>query len=559
MTESTLHVPLEEAPTIIPLNVRLLLQRVQSGSVRVPVFQRPLRWKAADVLRLFDSIVRGYPVGSLLFWRKDAEPASQHRIGDVTIAVPGSDDAWWIVDGQQRVTALAAALMDLDQGPDSVWTVRFDPVKRAFLSGPVLPGEEGRVVPLSVLGDLRRLGRWMRGSTLDDEALSVVEETQQRILDYPLSAYLMETSNPDALRGVFARMNSTGVRMRSDEVFQALLGDRSKDGRSLDLNALQAACDLDGFGQPPREEVLKAVLAMSNQDPTRRIEALNDSTLADLVGFEDAAEALGRAVRFLQTDPAGLDAPGAGIPCYAFLPYPVVFVLLAKWFHLFPDSDALIRRSLSLWLWRGVVTATHERAAVSKLRLQVRMIEGDSAESARDALLNLVGEPTRVDWSLQAFSSRSAASRVELLALLSLVPRHRDGDLVSWRALVSDGQRVAREIFPSSHWKKLGKDSRALAKSAANRALLDDRHTGLRAAFLEWDPVVHQGALASHLIDEHLWRKLKEDDAEAFLRLRATRVQTRVGDFLSSRAGLGEPVLRPTEAYLEEAPTEEAS
>jgi len=40
---------------------------VYRGHVRVPSFQRGLRWEASDVQDLFDSIYRGYPIGSLLF------------------------------------------------------------------------------------------------------------------------------------------------------------------------------------------------------------------------------------------------------------------------------------------------------------------------------------------------------------------------------------------------------------------------------------------------------------------------------------------------------------
>ncbi|MGH7269864.1 MAG: DUF262 domain-containing protein, partial [Polyangiaceae bacterium] len=299
-----LYASLDKPPTAFSLTVRKLLNRVQAGEIRVPPFQRPLRWGGADVVNLFDSILKGYPVGSLLFWKKPVPADSDLRIGNARIAVPAAAEGWFIVDGQQRTTAMAAALLDLDHGADRRWTVRFDPGTNKFLTGFAAPSEVGLHVPLSALGDIRRLGKWLRDCRLGDDEQARVEDVQQRLLDYELPAYLMENEDPDALRGVFARLNSTGVRMRADEVFQALLGtDAGRVGskpQSVDLVALQTACDLDGFGQPPRPEVLKALLAMSGLDPTKRLENLSQDLASHLVYESEATEAVQRAVAFLK-------------------------------------------------------------------------------------------------------------------------------------------------------------------------------------------------------------------------------------------------------------------
>lgn len=546
-----LLVPLEKPPQALSLTVRKIVGKVVAGEIRVPNFQRPLRWQSSDVVKLFDSILRGYPVGSLLFWRHPAPADAHFRIGNAEIAVPEVLDGWFIVDGQQRITALAAALLELDHHGDTRWTVRFDPLTNEFLTGPAPAAERGNHVPLSALGDLRRLSRWLRDCTLDEAAQQRVEAVQQRLLDYELPAYLMETEDPEGLKGAFARLNSTGVRMRADEVFQALLGSESASRTALNLERLQAACDLDGFGQPPRPEVLKAVLAMSGVDPSRRLEDLGEHALGSLVTEAEATEALQLTVAFLQSAPSTAE-PGAGIPAYGFIPYPVVFVILARWFHLFPRPDVDTRRELSRWLWRGTATAVHQRAAVSALRLQVRKIVPEQVDQSLRGLLDAVGEPQRVDWSLGPFNAKSAASRVELLALLALGPRDLSGP-VSWRALVSDGQRVAREILATPAWADFDSQTRTLAKTAANRALLDAKHTGLWAEFRHWDPVRNAEALESHLIDAPAYAALTGGQKAQFLVHRASRVRAAVTAFLARNVGLGQPRLRPASAYFEDA------
>ncbi|MDQ3263255.1 MAG: DUF262 domain-containing protein [Myxococcota bacterium] len=556
MSNPSPFVPLEHPPQAISLTVRALLTRVQQGRIRIPPFQRPLRWLSDDVVKLFDSIRRGYPVGSLLFWKRHAPADEGYRIGTARLPVGEVSEAWWIVDGQQRVTALAAALLELDHGQDARWLVKYDPGKDELLSGAVLPIEAGLVVPLSTLGDLRRLGKWLQGAAVDDVAANRVEQLQQRILDYELSAYVVETDNRQALKGVFARVNSSGVRMHSDEVFHALFGESDQQlslGRSaIDLNHLQRRCDLDSFGEPPRLEVMKAVLAMSGLDPTRRFDSIGEASLSKLVSLDDAEDALVRAVDFLQGSSVAAE-PGAGIPCYSFIPYPVVFVVLAQWFHRHPKTASDTRRLLAQWLWRGASTGVHQRAAVSSFRDQLRLIRGDSEVQDVKALLSFVAEPPRVDWTLRPFQARNAASRVELLALLDLCPRDRTGP-VSWRSLVSDGERVAREIVRSSKWKALGEDGARLARTVANRVLLDAAHTGLETELLRWDPMDDRAALESHLIDAEMWKALKEERVADFLRRRAARVQTVVSSFLTKRAGIGAPRLMALDRYADTDP-----
>lgn len=549
-SRGALFVALPSPPSALSINVRALIGRVEKGAIRVPDFQRPLRWGNDDVVKLFDSILKGYPIGSLLFWRR-AFSEGEISVGAARVRVGQVQDGWHIVDGQQRTTSLAASLLDFDQGGDSRWEVHFDAHRGGFL--PAHPAEstayqDSVLVPLRVLGSLSRLGRWLRERDLADAYVARIEQVQQRILDYDIPAYVVETEDVDALRGVFARMNSTGVRMRADEVFQALLGSGGQSARrqSIDLGQLQQVCDIDGFGQPPRDEVMKAVLAMSGLDPSKRLDELGEDAMTGLVESGDAAEALVRTVEFMRSS-TDEPMPGAGIPAYAFIPYPVVFVILARWFYLFPETSESGRRSLRQWLWRGVATGVHQRGAMSAMRLQVRQIQDGDLGGSLSALLDAVGDPPKIDWSLDPFHANHAASRVELLALLARGPKSQLGE-VSWRSLLSQGERVAREIFSVTGMEG---PLRKLARTAANRALLDTRPTHLVTEFRKWKWETHGEALASHLLDREDLEALVAGDRESVLRRRAERVRNLVTRFLSQRAGVGEPLVLPFEAYVE--------
>lgn len=516
------------------LTVRDLLSKVQRGQVRVPKFQRPLRWSRHQVVELMDSLWRGYPIGSLLFWKRPAEGGTLF-VGGAELRVPAVSDAWWLVDGQQRTTALAAALLELEHGSDQRWWVHFNPQACAFVSGKVCRERKGIDVPLSAMGDLRRLGRWLRECHLDDDQQTLVEETQKRILDYAIPVYIIEAQDEKPLRGVFARMNSTGVRMRADEVFQALLGSASEPTSSqVDLNQLQQICLSNGFGAIPRGEVLKALLAMSGHDPTKRLEELPNRDHLRLVSAQEAAETIGLTVQFLRTR--------CGIPHFRLLPYPIVFVLLCRWFHLFPDTDELLEELLSRWVWREAAQGSHQRAEVSRMRRQLREIAGVDPTKVVRKLLAKTAHQGPANWSLGPFDARNARSRIEMLALLSLGPRDQLG-VIPLDELTQG--RIAREVFVS-----LGPEVE-LAKTAANRVLLVSSPTRLEGELKRWNWDTDRVALESHLIDSLSFSSLKSGDPEGFLHLRAGRLVRLVLEFLLKKTGLdGEPDVYPREAYF---------
>jgi hypothetical protein len=91
----------------VPFSVRQLVDGIKRGDVALPDIQRPFVWQNRKVRDLFDSMVKGFPVGYLLFWATGADNGVR-QIGTDT-----KDEKvarWLIVDGQQRLTSLYSVL-----------------------------------------------------------------------------------------------------------------------------------------------------------------------------------------------------------------------------------------------------------------------------------------------------------------------------------------------------------------------------------------------------------------------------------------------------------------
>ena len=82
---------------------------------------------------LLDSILRGFPAGVFLFWRREAPPA-RVVLGPWFAEVASSPEAWWVVDGQQRITSLTGTLLHPDPlQPASPFAFYYDLAREEFV------------------------------------------------------------------------------------------------------------------------------------------------------------------------------------------------------------------------------------------------------------------------------------------------------------------------------------------------------------------------------------------------------------------------------------------
>jgi len=82
--------------------IETILAWVKSGEIAIPEIQRPFVWNASKVRDLMDSLYQGYPIGYIITW---LNPNVRLKDGSTAIGKK------ILIDGQQRVTALTAAII----------------------------------------------------------------------------------------------------------------------------------------------------------------------------------------------------------------------------------------------------------------------------------------------------------------------------------------------------------------------------------------------------------------------------------------------------------------
>lgn len=511
------------------LTVEELVSQVKRGLIRVPDFQRPLRWKSDDVVSFFDSIYQGYPVGSLLM-RKAYAPASPIRYGPVKVNAPESNSALWVVDGQQRLTALTVGLArdeEMPTTPDDDWVLYFDAKTQKFSAPPRSGVFSTAWVPVTQLLDASALSEWVFHwkHSADQELRRSVFDAGTRIRQYEIPLYVVETEEEGLLRDIFYRINDSGKRMQWQDIHDALFGRKSDEPSTLSGLANELQCL--GFGRPSEDQLLTAIIAFKGLDATRSISEhyrRDSEILRNAVN--DALPTLRQVLTFLKTH--------AEIPHLRLLPRSLPFVVLTKFFGLYPEPNGRTVNLLVRWTWRTLlgIKSVDERTL---LRRSLDAIEGSEEERTMQSLLDVIPRTKGVSFVLpKKFDARAADSRIALVALSSLHPLDPEsGKLIDIADLIEEHDLNAfRKIISvgteATYW-------------PSNRILLSPISGGVRQELV--DLISREGTnsaiLRSHCINEKAAENLLNGELGEFLSLRSHLLKETIDSFGSRLAAWG--------------------
>ncbi|MCI6159392.1 MAG: DUF262 domain-containing protein [Selenomonadaceae bacterium] len=231
----------------IPSKVGDLLSDVRNGKVGLPDLQRPFVWKDSKARDLLDSMLKGYPIGYIMLWQSPEGYETVSKIGtnDKTYIRPD----YLVIDGQQRLTALLAAINGIrvkDKNyVDRAIRISFNPLTREFAvwteayeRNPEWIGEISKVFAADDdhnVSKFRRqfikdcnAGREKNNKLLltDDEE-ETIEANLNDLLN--LSIYTLPTlrinskATEEDVADIFVRVNSGGQKLTEKNFIETLL------------------------------------------------------------------------------------------------------------------------------------------------------------------------------------------------------------------------------------------------------------------------------------------------------------------------------------------------
>lgn len=227
--------------SIVNQPVETLLAWIKSGDIAIPEIQRPFVWSATKVRDLIDSLYEGYPVGYIITWRNQ-----DIRLKDGTL----SAGKRILIDGQQRITALTAAVvgqkvLNKDYKKVSIKIAynpmaegdepKFEVCNTAIEKNPrwisdIAPILSGTISPYKALDGYTELNpdadKDLIGQKLDK--LKGISNRQIGVIE--LDAYL----DIDTVTEIFIRINQKGVVLsNADFVMSKIASDETYGGNGL--------------------------------------------------------------------------------------------------------------------------------------------------------------------------------------------------------------------------------------------------------------------------------------------------------------------------------------
>lgn len=233
--------------SVTPHAIEILLAWVKSGEIAIPEIQRPFVWEATKVRNLLDSLYQGYPVGYLIAWRnpnvklKDGTTSFGKRI---------------LIDGQQRVTALMAALLGHEVLTADYDTVRiriaFHPQDERFeVANPIIRKDSAWIEDVSFVfapdaDPVELIEAYVaKNPAADRKKVSRALIKLRGIVNNHVGVIeLAEDLDIETVTEIFIRVNSAGTELSQADFAMSKIAVNEANGGNLLRKAIDYFCHL---------------------------------------------------------------------------------------------------------------------------------------------------------------------------------------------------------------------------------------------------------------------------------------------------------------------------
>lgn len=262
-------------------SVQNIISWIKSGEVAIPEIQRPFVWDASKVRDLLDSLYKGFPVGYIIVWKN---PDVKLKDGSVSLGKK------ILIDGQQRVTALQAAIAGM-MVTDATYRkkhirIAFNPQTESFeVLNPAIEKDSKWIPDISRIFDpafeeLQFIIQYCQENGLSGQegSISRVISKLKKIIDINLGVTdLNQSLTIDEVTDIFIRINSQGVVLSQADFAMSKISADDRYGGNEIRKMIDYFCH---FMQRPAdyEMIASNDTEFANSDAMQKIQWVVDET-----------------------------------------------------------------------------------------------------------------------------------------------------------------------------------------------------------------------------------------------------------------------------------------
>jgi uncharacterized protein with ParB-like and HNH nuclease domain len=350
---------MNEKITVKPDTIFLedLLANVAKGQYKIPVFQRDFVWESSQMRELFDSILKSYPIGSLLFWKTNENFDIKTEVGPYRIEGQNAEFAY-VLDGFQRISTLFGVLMNpknfnrIEAGDNlNKFSIFFDLRDESFNFVRENRRKNTNIfsIELYKIYDNRELFNYLR--ELDKESIKEVDKLayidRARNLHDVLHKFrlpFVEIQGGDIKSAIeiFSRVNSKGTDISEDYILSARSYGKTKFNLIDSITEFLNRLDIYNFENLKRDTILNCIYnAKGKIYFDVKIQELLQPDLEPFTN--ESYKHIGKAVDFLYRRLFIIDI--------RLLPYPSQMIFISEYFRLNQEPTSEQLESLEKWFW----------------------------------------------------------------------------------------------------------------------------------------------------------------------------------------------------------------
>lgn len=520
---------------------------IDSGQIKLPMFQREFVWDKEQSARLIDSLLKGYPIGTFIFWKTREALRSVKDIGNHSLPeTPKSDYAQYILDGQQRITSLYAIRKGLRISKDGkeinykdiYVNLDYDPLNDEQIVTSQREDDKAYVSVHDLL--TQKMGDLFRQVGMDKSDL--VEEYKTRLTTYDFTTITIKDYPIDIACDVFSRINTGGKPLTLFEIMVAMTYDEAKGfDLALKYDELLNGSDENDtslskakFDTVPAATVLQAVAAIT-VDSIRAKDILKIRREKFITNWEPMVSSMFTAVDFIRTK---LHVPVSQLLPYASLLVPFTYFFRKNNNKRPTEIQAKLLRQFFYWVglnWRysgATETKIAEDLKKMNIILQEKMPKYPSGE------LNVSAADISETW----FTAGNSNIKAILCLFASHKPRNLDDDsdvILDNSNLKIATSRNYHHFFPRKYVERhcpsmepnlianitlIDAASNNKIRAKAPSRYINELNTGNSKL---------KSSLRSHLINSPKGFGIMEDDYEKFIEKRSAAIAEALNEALN--------------------------
>jgi hypothetical protein len=354
------------------------LDDFEKGNFRIPFFQRRFRWDKPEKRRaLFDSIIKGFPIGSILLWKpnedKEYSPEFEDRKIGSYLLEETNENASYILDGFQRLSTIIGCLLNPNTTnltrDEEEWFKNFNLIynfknNEVEINTKNYQNLDFYKVPLYQLADTKEFYNIQtkfaqKNDLLNEneikEYISKFKEIAYQIQDYMLPTVDIIGGDYEIANEIFTRVNSEGERVNEEEKLSAKT---STEDFRLSSQISDIVNNLEGkkFLNKKKKEAFRLNIFRTIQSSFGPLyldsKATDVQTLSGKHNFSEIVnqtlENCVRTIDFFRNYLLVLDLK--------YIPANLHFIFLVQYYNIKGKLDEDDVEKLKLWFWQSTYT-----------------------------------------------------------------------------------------------------------------------------------------------------------------------------------------------------------